>query len=118
MKVWKCILLAVLLGPASELVIFAANIFHDEPWAPTPGWLMAIGSSLYYTVGQVDETIIEGIVSPVIFIRGGVSGSVFMALYVVMDTAIWAAMIYFGSRFFRKVRTRLGARLGHSRAAS
>ena len=114
MKIWKCLLLALLLGPVAETIILAANIFHDEPWRPTPSWLMAIGISLYYSVGKIDEVIIEWIIAPIIFIRGGVSGSVYMILYVIMDTVIWAALIYFGIMIFKKVSTRLRGGLIHS----
>lgn len=114
MKIWKSILLAVLLGPVSELVIFAANILHDEPWEPTPAWLMAIGISLYYSVGQVDQLIIEWIIHPIIFLRKEVSGIYFNTLYLVIDTAAWSAMIYCGIIVFRKGKKRVRRYLGHS----
>lgn len=79
---------------------------------------MAIGISLYYSVGKIDDVIIEWIISPIIFILGEVSGPIYIVLYVVMDTLIWFALIYFGIISFKKVSARLRRGLVHSKGST
>lgn len=108
MKLWKCVLLAFLFGPATDFLILAANIFHDEPWKPTPKWLMAAGVAAYYTIGVLDQIMEDWIIHPIIFIGGSISGPLFMPLFLGLQMIVWTTLLYFGakaaSELYRRIR--------------
>jgi hypothetical protein len=100
MKLWKCILLAFLLGPVTDGVIFAANIFHDEPWDATPKWPMIAGICVYYTAGIMNEVLAEWIINPLMSIHGPIDGILSFPVDLTIQMILWTAIVYLGSSVY------------------